>query len=223
MNTFLQWRCHLSDSSHGSLSDRRRIVEYSRQRITCQAFTAGELSWYTGAVAALGRRDAVSDEWDWEPVGDRLQTLIKASGLSQLALAEGVGISQGYLSDLISGKKKNPSLAKLVRLARALGTSLDYLLTGQEPFLDAKAPAWLRQEIRTLAAAGRPVNAALVRLVIEAEGGDDPVSEDEFRGLEGQVGAVFMRGFKKTAEELTTDEWRDLRQMIAELRRIEGL
>ena len=49
-------------------------------------------------------------------------------GLSQDQLAEAAGLGQGYLSQLESGRKANPSLQALTKLARALRCRLDDLV-----------------------------------------------------------------------------------------------
>ena len=57
----------------------------------------------------------------------RLREIRKSRKLSQVALAKLVDTDQGYVSDLESGKR-TPSLAFLIRLARALECSLDDLV-----------------------------------------------------------------------------------------------
>ncbi len=57
-----------------------------------------------------------------------LRALRKAKGLTQVELAEQVGLTQSYLAELESGTKKNPSLAVLQRLAKALGVPVTKLL-----------------------------------------------------------------------------------------------
>ncbi len=50
----------------------------------------------------------------------RLRTLRHKRGLTQVELAERVGITQAYIARLETGAKKNPSLRLLDRLAKAL-------------------------------------------------------------------------------------------------------
>ncbi|MBP5295176.1 MAG: helix-turn-helix transcriptional regulator [Lachnospiraceae bacterium] len=57
----------------------------------------------------------------------RLREIRKNRGLSQSALAKLVGVEQGSLSDLESGKRF-PSFGLLIRLAKALECSLDELV-----------------------------------------------------------------------------------------------
>ena len=62
----------------------------------------------------------------------RLKTVIKAlrqaKGLSQRALAARVGVTAAYITMLERGKKTNPSLPTLRKLAKALGVPVTELL-----------------------------------------------------------------------------------------------
>jgi transcriptional regulator with XRE-family HTH domain len=62
----------------------------------------------------------------------RLKTVIKrlrqAKGLSQRALAARVGVTAAYITMLERGKKINPSLPTLRKLAKALGVPMTELL-----------------------------------------------------------------------------------------------
>jgi transcriptional regulator with XRE-family HTH domain len=48
--------------------------------------------------------------------------------MTQAELARRAKLTQGYVSQLLSGKRKNPSLEILKRLARALGVPVTELL-----------------------------------------------------------------------------------------------
>lgn len=54
-------------------------------------------------------------------VGERLRELRKAAGLSQVKLAEEVGLNQGYIA-LVEAGTQNMSVMVLVRLARRFNT-----------------------------------------------------------------------------------------------------
>lgn len=62
----------------------------------------------------------------------RLKTMVKAlrqaKGLSQRALAARVGVTAAYITMLERGKKTNPSLPTLRKLAKALGVPVAELL-----------------------------------------------------------------------------------------------
>ena len=61
-------------------------------------------------------------------VGRMIQRLREEKGLSQRQLASRAGVTNGYISQLEAGDKKNPSLAVLQRLAKALGVPVTGLL-----------------------------------------------------------------------------------------------
>jgi transcriptional regulator with XRE-family HTH domain len=62
-------------------------------------------------------------------IGRVLQRLREAKGLSQLALAKRAKVTQGYISELEAGAKKNPEITTLQKLAKGLGVPVTELLT----------------------------------------------------------------------------------------------
>lgn len=64
-------------------------------------------------------------------LGARIAQLRKAAGMNQAELAERIGVSTSAIGMYEQGRRE-PSCALLVSLSRALGTSLQYLLTGDE-------------------------------------------------------------------------------------------
>lgn len=65
-----------------------------------------------------------------QEIARRIRGLRKAKELSILKMAEAVGMSPGYLSEVERGFSVLSS-EKLARLASALGVTADYLLTGR--------------------------------------------------------------------------------------------
>lgn len=61
-------------------------------------------------------------------LGMRLKRLRIANGLIQVTLAKRARVTQGYIAQLESGIQKDPSLATVRRLARALKVSMGELL-----------------------------------------------------------------------------------------------
>ena len=57
-----------------------------------------------------------------------IQRLRKAKGLSQRQLAAKAKVTQGYIAQLETGHKMNPSLPTLRKLAKALGVPVTELL-----------------------------------------------------------------------------------------------
>ena len=62
--------------------------------------------------------------------GDRIKTARERQKWTQEQLAEAAGISKGFLSD-IENDKRNISSESALKIADALGISLDYLLRGE--------------------------------------------------------------------------------------------
>jgi transcriptional regulator with XRE-family HTH domain len=61
-------------------------------------------------------------------IGRMLKTLREERGLTQRDLAGRAKVTGAYIAMLEAGKKKNPSLAVLQRLAKALGVPVAELL-----------------------------------------------------------------------------------------------
>ena len=61
-------------------------------------------------------------------VGRVLKTLRESRGLNRVELAKRAAITVAYVSALELGKRKNPSLEVLQRLAKALGVPVTALL-----------------------------------------------------------------------------------------------
>lgn len=63
--------------------------------------------------------------------GDRIREAREANGWTQEQLADKAQISKGFLSD-VENNKRNVSAENALKLADALGMSLDYLMRGGE-------------------------------------------------------------------------------------------
>lgn len=61
-------------------------------------------------------------------LGKMIQRLRAQSSMTQRDLAGAAKVTQGYIAQLEMGLKKNPSLAVLKRLAKALGVKLEDLV-----------------------------------------------------------------------------------------------
>jgi transcriptional regulator with XRE-family HTH domain len=64
-------------------------------------------------------------------LGKRLAEIRERRGLKQKDLAERAGLSISFISEIENGHR-NVSSEKLLRLANALGASIDYLLRGED-------------------------------------------------------------------------------------------
>jgi transcriptional regulator with XRE-family HTH domain len=64
-----------------------------------------------------------------EQLGQVIIRLRAVKGLSQQALATRAKVTQGYIAQLETGTRRNPSLPALKRLAKALGVDVGELLS----------------------------------------------------------------------------------------------
>ncbi|WP_066314128.1 XRE family transcriptional regulator [Bacillus sp. FJAT-29814] len=65
-------------------------------------------------------------------IGDRIKKLRKQKGISLTELADRADISKSYLSNIERNLNQNPSIHFLMKLAKPLDVSIEYLLTGAE-------------------------------------------------------------------------------------------
>src|SRR5688500_7411184 len=83
--------------------------------------------------------------------GDRIRQLREGLGWTQESLAQRAKVSKGFLSDLESNKR-NVSAEYAVRVANALGASLDYLLRGESGQREReRVPVTIPQELSVAA------------------------------------------------------------------------
>ena len=72
-------------------------------------------------------REKIKDKELCEALGGRLETLMKAKGMTQTRLAEKLGVSNAAVWNFINGACF-PNIGTLVKIANALDCSSDYLL-----------------------------------------------------------------------------------------------
>lgn len=60
-------------------------------------------------------------------ISDNIQKALDAKGMTQADLARKTGLSTAVVSQIVSGKTKDPRLSNVITIANALGVSLDYL------------------------------------------------------------------------------------------------
>jgi transcriptional regulator with XRE-family HTH domain len=101
-------------------------------------------------------------------VGERIKQRRQELGLSQDALAQRAGISKSFLSDLETGKR-SVGAETLLDLGRAMGVSLDFLMTGADSG-DQKPEVQIPTSLATLAAEeGLSFRQALTLLQIQEQ------------------------------------------------------
>lgn len=70
-------------------------------------------------------------------IGSRIRRVRKEKKLTQAQLASMVGISQSTLAELESGESKMPSSETLMGLAKQLGISQAWIMTGKDGEIEA--------------------------------------------------------------------------------------
>ncbi|MDM8528324.1 helix-turn-helix transcriptional regulator [Anaerolineales bacterium HSG24] len=63
-----------------------------------------------------------------EKFGVKLKTLRKQHGMTQRELASTLGIAHGFIGELETGRKMNPSVHLLTKLTRLFDVSFDQLM-----------------------------------------------------------------------------------------------
>ena len=61
-------------------------------------------------------------------VGKNIQYTLAKKGIKAYKMAKEVGISQGYIYDILNGKNKNPGIYTVKKIADYLGVTVDELL-----------------------------------------------------------------------------------------------
>ena len=65
-----------------------------------------------------------------DTIASRTKLLIKNAGLSVNAAAKKCGVPQPSLNEIIIGKTVNPRSATIIKIAEGLGSSVQWILTG---------------------------------------------------------------------------------------------
>jgi transcriptional regulator with XRE-family HTH domain len=63
-------------------------------------------------------------------LGQRLENVRLALRLQQKEMARGAGMAPGHLSDLINGKRGNPGIETILKIAKGFNISLNYVYPG---------------------------------------------------------------------------------------------
>ena len=80
----------------------------------------------------------MEDSLDYCAMGNRVRELRTKLKLAQENLAEAVGISASFIGHIERGEKKS-SLETISRLAASLGTSMDYIVLGNNVRCDQQS------------------------------------------------------------------------------------
>jgi transcriptional regulator with XRE-family HTH domain len=89
--------------------------------------------------------------WTKLSVGQRIRWLIEERGMTQVEVADKVGITQASVSNWVTDSSRRPSGKSLIALAEALGANPTWILDGSGNPFDVAA-VWSAQERELLAA-----------------------------------------------------------------------
>lgn len=127
--------------------------------------------------------------------GERIREFRKDLGWTLEQLAEKTDLSKGFLSD-IEGNKRNASTENVLKIANAMGASLDYLLRGEQ----AK-PSYTREPVQIPST-----------LSIFAE--EDGLTYTDTLTLLETHSAVIARRSSESIKPPTVEDWRRLHKAI---------
>jgi transcriptional regulator with XRE-family HTH domain len=130
-------------------------------------------------------------------VGDRIREIRDKRGISQDRLAAEADLSKSFLSE-VENDKRNISSQALLRIAKILGASVDYLLTGNVKEKKLTQPVVIPPELSQAAAELRLSFAETIEL-LEAHG------------------SVVGRRTTRSMKTLTTEDWKELHKTIKKL------
>lgn len=116
----------------GASSRLERRARRSGKRICSRARTFK--IFYENFLVASGRPVEASG---MTSLGDRIRNRRAELNWTLAVLEKESGVSKGFLSDLENGKKKTAGSEHLRKIARALGVSADYLISGSGPLQEA--------------------------------------------------------------------------------------
>lgn len=126
--------------------------------------------------------------------GERIKQIREKKCLTQDQLAEAAGISKGFLSD-VENNNKNISSQSLLRIANALGASVDYLLQGATREAAEKEPVVIPPELSEAAEQLRLTYAETLELL------------DAYK-------SVVARRSSKSQRQFSTEDWKNLHKAI---------
>ena len=130
--------------------------------------------------------------------GDRIREFRKDLGWTLDKLAEKTNLSKGFLSD-IEGNNRNASTENVLKIANAMGASLDYLLRGEQASASRK-----REPVQI---------PATLSIFAEQEG----LSYTDTLTLLETHSAVIARRSSESIKPPTVEDWRRLYKAIKEV------
>lgn len=126
--------------------------------------------------------------------GERIREIRDKRGMTQDQLANQAKISKSFLSE-IENNKRNVSSQALLRIAKILGASVDYLLTGESKESPEKGPITIPPELSRAAEELQLTFNQTVDL------------------LEAQRSIVARRA-QKSVKNLSVEDWKELHKTL---------
>jgi len=126
--------------------------------------------------------------------GDRIRDLREKRKMTQDQLADAAQISKGFLSD-VENNKRNISSQALLRIANALGASVDYLLRGELKESQQRDAVIIPSELSQAAA-------------------DLDLSYNETLELLDAYNSVVARRSNKSQRDFSAEDWKQLHRAI---------
>lgn len=130
--------------------------------------------------------------------GDRIREFRKDLGWTLDKLAEKTKLSKGFLSD-VEGNNRNASTENVLKIANAMGASLDYLLRGEQASASRK-----REPVQI---------PSTLSIFAEQEG----LSYTDTLTLLETHSAVIARRSSESIKPPTVEDWRRLYKAIKEV------
>lgn len=131
-------------------------------------------------------------------MGERVRELRERQKLTQDELASRAKLSKGFLSDIENNKRKVGS-EYLLRIANALGASVDFLLTGEEDEdMVAAAPVVIPRELNEYAEAAH-------------------LTYKETMELLAAHNSVVAKRSNEAARKLSAEDWKNLHETLKRL------
>ena len=127
-------------------------------------------------------------------VGGRIRDVREAIGMTQEQLATRSGISKGFLSE-VENDRRNLSSDNLLKIATALGASVEYLLTGTNPVAEAPRSIEVPVELSRIAE-------------------DRHLTHGETMALLEAYNSVIARRNRQGVRRFTEDDWRELHDAL---------
>ena len=121
--------------------------------------------------------------------GDRIRKIRESRGLTQDQLAENAKISKSFLSE-VENNHRNISSGNLLRIANALGASMDYLMRGETREQIRREPVIIPPEL-SQAAEELGLSFAKTLEILEAHN------------------SVVARRSDKATKRLSVEEWKE--------------